>query len=98
MNTETPQNTTPTDNQPSESDIAICSVGYCESCYHWEGGYCRNQSRLYEDGARQNEEGDNESSEDDCLVYDYYEGGGFKTGANFGCVHHTPNVERDNSE
>lgn len=68
----------------------------CETCKHWTqeyrldtfdprrtGRYC-SHGKLHE--AR--------NYEPDALVYDYDEGGGFWTGPQFGCVHHT---ERETS-
>ena len=57
---------------------------HCKTCAHRdENGYCRSQ-KLAERLNQRNE--DTESA--DMLLYDYYEGGGFWVGPEFGCVHY----------
>jgi len=63
---------------------------HCETCEHWkpqrpawirpEGGICVCR--------KLNESADAEAYGEDCLTYDYDEGGSFWTGPKFGCVHH----------
>lgn len=39
------------------------------------------------------------SDKEDMLIYEYYEGGSFFTGKDFGCVHHTElTINKDNLE
>lgn len=53
---------------------------FCSACrFRDEDGYCRSE-KMWEEGIAP----DNRS---DCVVYDYYEGGNFWVGPNFGCVH-----------
>jgi hypothetical protein len=52
----------------------------CKTCKFKTNGKCQSEF-IREDWG---ETGD----EDKSLVYDYSEGGGFKVGDNFGCVHH----------
>jgi hypothetical protein len=69
----------------------------CKTCKHWnDTSYsrpeydqkeCTNEEFLHEWGGPTTKEIANQS-----LVYSYNEGGGFYTGPNFGCIHHT---ERD---
>ncbi len=56
-------------------------VGRCGQCVFRDArGYCINPKLVEDDAPR--------SPDDDMLRYDYVEGGGFKVGARFGCVHH----------
>lgn len=54
----------------------------CKTCkYHIEGRcHCE---KIHEMGYCT----DNHNN-DDCLIYDYNESGGFSSGDNFGCIHH----------
>jgi hypothetical protein len=52
----------------------------CKSCKHRDGnGYCTSP-KIDEDYGY--------DGENDMLVYSYTEGGAFRVGDNFGCVHH----------
>jgi len=74
------------------------SLGRCKTCIHWissseqleEGpfslggesyGFCGNEEQIRETSSKDGEA-------DDHLIYEYYEGGSFSTGPEFGCVHH----------
>ena len=46
----------------------------------------KNQEKIHEPGYGNLEQKD--PGTEDHLVYDYYEGGDFWVGENFGCVHH----------
>jgi hypothetical protein len=50
----------------------------CKNCKWRVDGYCKNDNKIDEDYGQ---------IDDDCLVYSYCEGGRFKVGPNFGCVH-----------
>lgn len=65
----------------------------CKDCKHWgpktstfsdrlieRFKYC-NSEKITEDGPQPG------GRTTDMLIYDYYEGGGFSTGPDFGCVH-----------
>jgi hypothetical protein len=56
--------------------------GRCGLC-KWRGndGYCKNTDKIDEDY------GQGVGDDDDRLIYDYAESGGFYVGVNFGCVH-----------
>ena len=78
---------------------------YCKDCKHWKsyaevhnqegyeypaefaegrGGYCHN-NLITEDAY-------NKPYKENALVYSYYEGGSFWTGAKFGCVNFEENI------
>lgn len=62
-------------------------MSYCETCkYRNEDGWCEHP-KLRE------ERYGNLETEDDELVYSYYEGGWFWVGPKFGCVHHTMAID-----
>lgn len=62
-------------------------MSYCETCkYRNEDGWCEHPK------LREERYGDLET-EDDELVYSYYEGGWFWVGPKFGCVHHTMAID-----
>lgn len=62
-------------------------MNYCETCkYRNENGWCEHP-KLRE------ERYGNLETEDDELVYSYYEGGWFWVGPKFGCVHHTMAID-----
>lgn len=55
----------------------------CLHCrFRDENKFCENH-KLRENGDGRSED----NTDDDELVYSYNEGGGFKVGDNFGCVH-----------
>ncbi len=61
-------------------------MNYCETCKHWgERGFC--SSSKIEDGDRYPLE-----KAADMLLYSYPEGGVFRVGPRFGCVHHEPKL------
>ncbi len=67
------------------SEVSIPSDQRCKTCANRdEHGYCRSP-KLAERLNQRDE--DKESA--DMMLYDYYEGGGFWVGPEFGCVHHT---------
>ena len=52
----------------------------CSNCkFRDENGYCTS-GKMWEEGIAPD-------NRDDCVVYDYYEGGKFWVGPDFGCVH-----------
>ncbi len=54
----------------------------CKNCkFRDEDRYCQSVF-LYENGM-----GDDDNKDDNALVYSYFEGGSFRVGDNFGCVH-----------
>ncbi|MCK5607482.1 hypothetical protein KAR91_36705 [Candidatus Pacearchaeota archaeon] len=56
--------------------------GHCKDCKHRnEERYCGNEEKIDENYGQGR--GDN----DDKMIYSYSEGGGFKVGDNFGCIH-----------
>jgi hypothetical protein len=58
----------------------VSATVLCSDCrFRDKQGYCRSD-KMWEEGIAP----DNRS---DCVVYDYYEGGNFWVGPNFGCVH-----------
>ena len=63
--------------------MRTCStcIPWNEGQYHWLNEDCMQctSEKLVEEQAE---------GQDDCLVYDYSEGGSFYTGPNFGCIHH----------
>ena len=61
----------------------------CDTCKFRENGYCMNEEKIHE--------GRNFTDEDDHLEYSYDEGGAFKVGPKFGCVHHTEDDMREGS-
>ena len=62
-------------------------MSYCETCkYRNENGCCEHPK------LREERYGTLET-EDDELVYSYYEGGWFWVGPKFGCVHHTMAID-----
>jgi hypothetical protein len=57
------------------------SIGVCGECKHrGPDGVCSNGEKLYENDFMEDPNGDS-------LVYPYREGGYFKVGKDFGCVH-----------
>lgn len=59
------------------------NIGLCKDCtWRSPGGYCKNLDNIGEDV------GQGPGENDDRLIYSYSEGGYFKVGANFGCVHY----------
>lgn len=58
---------------------------YCKTCTHSDGyGYCRSKKL-----AERLNQRDEAPESADMMLHDYYEGGGFCVGPEFGCVHHT---------
>jgi hypothetical protein len=59
-------------------------IGVCKDCrFRDENRYCENDDKIDENHYQGR--GDN----DDRMIYSYQEGGGFKVGDNFGCIHWT---------
>ena len=58
-------------------------MNLCRTCkWRSTSGYCQNDDKIRENCL------DEEMEDDDRLLYDYCESGGFWVGPNFGCVHH----------
>ena len=58
------------------------NIQLCGTClFRNAEGYCTSEKLSENTG-----QGKLEAS--DMLIYSYFEGGGFKVGPNFGCVHH----------
>ena len=61
----------------------------CKTCRYRDGnGFCKNE-KIAEEYCYDN------NDKDDMLIYSYNEGGGFKSGDNFGCIHHDEIIDRD---
>lgn len=64
-------------------------IGRCKDCrWRKEDGYCWNVEKICEDCYLDYSD-KSKNEEEDRLIYDYDEGGGFWVGPNFGCVHWT---------
>ncbi len=64
----------------------------CETCKYWKRislltGWCESGDLC--------EPGEADATKTNQLVYSYDEGGGFKTGKDFGCVHWQPATPGD---
>lgn len=63
----------------------------CETCKYWVKSKNAVDVRFKQcvvDKIQENDCNSNEEITEDMLIYEYYEGGSFFTGKNFGCVHH----------
>ena len=62
---------------------------HCKTCAHWEpSDVVRERAK---DGRCKNEKIDEDYGQEDkrdMLIYSYSEGGSFRSGPEFGCVHH----------
>ena len=61
------------------NEVAEKVCGTCK--FRCNKGFCNNDN-ICEDWGRKDD------GKDDKLIYSYSEGGTFKVGVNFGCVHH----------
>ena len=63
-----------------ETTLPCLDAPTCSACrFRDEEGYCRSE-KMWEEGIAPEDRSD-------CLIYDYYEGGNFWVGPDFGCVH-----------
>jgi hypothetical protein len=61
----------------------------CKTCVHWkEESIGVHKFRLCDSTKIQEERAQSEVERLDMLIYSYYEGGDFRPGPDFGCVHH----------
>jgi hypothetical protein len=61
----------------------------CKTCVYWkEESIGIHKFRVCDSNKIQEECGQPKGERLDMLVYSYYEGGYFKSGPDFGCVHH----------
>ena len=61
----------------------MTTIGRCKDCTHMIDGYCFNTKKICEEAPRN-------PSDTDCLCYEFYEGGRFLVGDDFGCIHFKP--------
>ena len=67
-------------------------MGRCKTCTFYRGGWCTNEEKIHENMSLHGEPYD---VEEDHLVFEFFEGGGFLVGPKFGCIHHASKQSED---